>query len=160
VHIAYASCTKWKIYRVMYALSAQGFNKYEFTCAPFQWYIQPFSSRDTGHFSFEQSLCVIISAKVKYLDIVLTASDKNENWETTLEELASVSSLLLNWNKKVSSIISAPEVVSMAPYGHAVDWWSLGVVACCMLSGQVGTKQPTCIPLPLMLRGVLLVVTG
>lgn len=30
----------------------------------------------------------------------------------------------------------APEVVSMEPYGHAVDWWSLGVVACCMLSGQ------------------------
>ena len=141
-------------------LSAQGFNKYEFACAPFWCYIQPISSRNTVHFWSEQSLCMIISAKIKYLDIGLTASDKNGNWETTLEELTSVPSLFLNWNKKVSSIISAPEVVSMEPYGHAVDWWSLGVVACCMLSGQVGPKQPTSIPFPLMLRGVLLVVKG
>ncbi|KAJ4439210.1 hypothetical protein ANN_07329 [Periplaneta americana] len=32
----------------------------------------------------------------------------------------------------------APEVLSMEPYGHAVDWWSLGVVACCLLTGEVG----------------------
>ncbi|XP_063364432.1 serine/threonine-protein kinase S6KL isoform X2 [Cydia amplana] len=30
----------------------------------------------------------------------------------------------------------APEILSREPYGHAVDWWSLGVVACRMLSGQ------------------------
>lgn len=30
----------------------------------------------------------------------------------------------------------APEVLSQEPYGHAVDWWSLGVLACCMLCGE------------------------
>ncbi|XP_063536589.1 serine/threonine-protein kinase S6KL [Cydia strobilella] len=30
----------------------------------------------------------------------------------------------------------APEILSREPYGHAVDWWSLGVVACRMLTGQ------------------------
>ncbi|XP_034240870.1 serine/threonine-protein kinase S6KL [Thrips palmi] len=30
----------------------------------------------------------------------------------------------------------APEVLSREPYGHAADWWSLGVLACCMLCGQ------------------------
>ncbi|XP_063226239.1 serine/threonine-protein kinase S6KL isoform X2 [Bacillus rossius redtenbacheri] len=30
----------------------------------------------------------------------------------------------------------APEVMSMEPYGHAVDWWSLGVVMCCLICGE------------------------
>lgn len=38
---------------------------------------------------------------------------------------------------KMALIFSAPEVLSREPYGHAVDWWSLGVLACCMLCGQV-----------------------
>jgi serine/threonine protein kinase len=46
----------------------------------------------------------------------------------------------------------------MEPYGHAVDWWSLGVVACCMLSGQVGSKKQTCAYLLLVLRSVVLIV--
>ncbi|GBP50212.1 hypothetical protein EVAR_97214_1 [Eumeta japonica] len=33
-------------------------------------------------------------------------------------------------------IVPAPEVLSREPYGHAVDWWSLGVVACRMLTGE------------------------
>ncbi|KAG8282074.1 ATP binding [Homalodisca vitripennis] len=32
----------------------------------------------------------------------------------------------------------APEVFEQN-YGHAADWWSLGVVACLLLTGQVGT---------------------
>jgi serine/threonine protein kinase len=58
------------------------------------------------------------------------------------------------------SLCLAPEVVSMEPYGHAVDWWSLGVVACCMLSGQVGLKKQYLIHLPLVLSSVILVVAG
>jgi serine/threonine protein kinase len=46
--------------------------------------------------------------------------------------------------QKIISLYLAPEVVSMEAYGHAVDWWSLGVVACCMLSGQVGTNKNLC----------------
>ncbi|XP_037294477.1 serine/threonine-protein kinase S6KL isoform X2 [Manduca sexta] len=30
----------------------------------------------------------------------------------------------------------APEVLSREPYGHAVDWWSLGVIVCRMLTGE------------------------
>ncbi|XP_047533579.1 serine/threonine-protein kinase S6KL [Vanessa atalanta] len=30
----------------------------------------------------------------------------------------------------------APEVLHREPYGHAVDWWSLGVIACRMLTGE------------------------
>ncbi|XP_049861963.1 serine/threonine-protein kinase S6KL [Schistocerca gregaria] len=30
----------------------------------------------------------------------------------------------------------APDIVSMEPYGHAVDWWSLGVIMCCLLTGE------------------------
>ncbi|XP_034832208.1 serine/threonine-protein kinase S6KL-like isoform X1 [Maniola hyperantus] len=33
----------------------------------------------------------------------------------------------------------APEVVQREPYGHAVDWWSLGVLACRMLTGEYPT---------------------
>ncbi|XP_066246705.1 serine/threonine-protein kinase S6KL [Euwallacea similis] len=28
----------------------------------------------------------------------------------------------------------APEILQMQPYGHSVDWWSLGVIACLMLT--------------------------
>ncbi|CAH0564536.1 unnamed protein product [Brassicogethes aeneus] len=30
----------------------------------------------------------------------------------------------------------APEVLTLKPYGHAVDWWSLGVLACLMLTNK------------------------
>ncbi|XP_028166068.1 serine/threonine-protein kinase S6KL isoform X1 [Ostrinia furnacalis] len=30
----------------------------------------------------------------------------------------------------------APEVLGREPYGHAVDWWSLGVIACRMLTNE------------------------
>lgn len=30
----------------------------------------------------------------------------------------------------------APDVLSREPYGHAVDWWSLGILGCCMLCGE------------------------
>ncbi|CAG9863547.1 unnamed protein product [Phyllotreta striolata] len=33
----------------------------------------------------------------------------------------------------------APEIFSTEPYGHAVDWWSLGVLACLMLTNQYPT---------------------
>lgn len=33
--------------------------------------------------------------------------------------------------------ISAPEVVNAKPYGHATDWWSLGILAFVLLSGKV-----------------------
>ncbi|KAJ8946843.1 hypothetical protein NQ318_006753 [Aromia moschata] len=36
----------------------------------------------------------------------------------------------------VSCFVSAPEILATEPYGHAVDWWSLGVVACLMLTGK------------------------
>jgi serine/threonine protein kinase len=26
----------------------------------------------------------------------------------------------------------------MEPYGHAADWWSLGVIAFCLITGEVG----------------------
>ncbi|CAG9102798.1 unnamed protein product [Plutella xylostella] len=29
-----------------------------------------------------------------------------------------------------------PEVLSGEPYGHAADWWSLGVLACRMLTNE------------------------
>lgn len=31
----------------------------------------------------------------------------------------------------------APEILQMKPYGHSVDWWSLGIVMTCMVMGQV-----------------------
>ncbi|XP_013194881.2 serine/threonine-protein kinase S6KL [Amyelois transitella] len=33
----------------------------------------------------------------------------------------------------------APEVLSREPYGHAVDWWSLGVLTCRMLTNEYPT---------------------
>ncbi|XP_049873177.1 serine/threonine-protein kinase S6KL [Pectinophora gossypiella] len=33
----------------------------------------------------------------------------------------------------------APEILSREPYGHAVDWWSLGVVLCRMLTDEYPT---------------------
>lgn len=33
----------------------------------------------------------------------------------------------------------APEVLSREPYGHAADWWSLGIVTCRMLTGEFPT---------------------
>ncbi|XP_039752894.1 serine/threonine-protein kinase S6KL isoform X1 [Pararge aegeria] len=33
----------------------------------------------------------------------------------------------------------APEVVQREPYGHAADWWSLGVLTCRMLTGEYPT---------------------
>ncbi|XP_049939534.1 serine/threonine-protein kinase S6KL [Schistocerca serialis cubense] len=50
----------------------------------------------------------------------------------------------------------APDIVSMEPYGHAVDWWSLGVIMCCLLTGEEipadqrqragGVRRPAGIP--------------
>lgn len=28
----------------------------------------------------------------------------------------------------------------MEPYGHAADWWSLGVIAFCLITGEVGAQ--------------------
>jgi hypothetical protein len=36
----------------------------------------------------------------------------------------------------------APELLSMNPYGHSVDWWSLGIIAYAMLLGEVGVTKP------------------
>jgi len=33
--------------------------------------------------------------------------------------------------------VLAPEVASMHPYGHASDWWSLGILMFALLVGQV-----------------------
>jgi len=33
--------------------------------------------------------------------------------------------------------LSAPEVARMHPYGHASDWWSLGILMFALLVGQV-----------------------
>ncbi|XP_028148616.2 serine/threonine-protein kinase S6KL isoform X1 [Diabrotica virgifera virgifera] len=33
----------------------------------------------------------------------------------------------------------APEILATEPYGHAVDWWSLGVLACLMLTNKYPT---------------------
>ncbi|CAH1108502.1 unnamed protein product [Psylliodes chrysocephalus] len=30
----------------------------------------------------------------------------------------------------------APEILATEPYGHAVDWWSLGILACLMLTNE------------------------
>ncbi|XP_065348069.1 serine/threonine-protein kinase S6KL [Cloeon dipterum] len=35
----------------------------------------------------------------------------------------------------------APEVVSMEPYGHAVDWWSLGIIAYCLITGEFPARS-------------------
>ncbi|KAF4527851.1 hypothetical protein B566_EDAN016496 [Ephemera danica] len=37
----------------------------------------------------------------------------------------------------------APELMRLMPYGHAVDWWALGIIAYCLLDGQVGDR-PRC----------------
>ncbi|CAH2269453.1 jg6495 [Pararge aegeria aegeria] len=39
------------------------------------------------------------------------------------------------WQTKKRLYI-APEVVQREPYGHAADWWSLGVLTCRMLTGE------------------------
>jgi serine/threonine protein kinase len=49
----------------------------------------------------------------------------------------------LDFNKtlfKFNTILSliAPELMRLMPYGHAVDWWALGIIAYCLLDGQVG----------------------
>lgn len=36
-----------------------------------------------------------------------------------------------------SPVVSAPEILAGLEYGHGVDWWSLGVIACLMLTGKV-----------------------
>lgn len=38
---------------------------------------------------------------------------------------------------QVGSSFSAPEILKCQPYGHAVDWYALGVVACLMLTDEV-----------------------
>ncbi|XP_059488241.1 serine/threonine-protein kinase S6KL isoform X2 [Neocloeon triangulifer] len=35
----------------------------------------------------------------------------------------------------------APELVSMEPYGHAVDWWSLGIIAFCLITGDFPARR-------------------
>jgi len=37
--------------------------------------------------------------------------------------------------------VSAPEVASMRPYGHASDWWSLGILMFALLVGQVYVRR-------------------
>lgn len=34
-------------------------------------------------------------------------------------------------------LFTAPEILENEPYGHAVDWWALGVLACQMYTGEV-----------------------
>lgn len=64
---------------------------------------------------------------------------KKISFSSTKLSTESVDSVYMAFAYEINSFCVAPEVVSMEPYGHAVDWWSLGVVACCMLSGQVGS---------------------
>jgi len=33
--------------------------------------------------------------------------------------------------------VTAPEIATMHPYGHASDWWSLGILMFALLVGQV-----------------------
>ncbi|XP_050074759.1 serine/threonine-protein kinase S6KL [Anopheles maculipalpis] len=37
----------------------------------------------------------------------------------------------------------APEILHGLPYGHAVDWWALGVLACRMYTGRYPNMDPT-----------------
>lgn len=39
-------------------------------------------------------------------------------------------------------VVTAPEVFEHS-YGHAADWWSLGVVACLLITGQVSALSFT-----------------
>lgn len=39
-----------------------------------------------------------------------------------------------------SRIVTAPEILCGEPYGHAVDWWALGVIACQMLTQKVSDQ--------------------
>lgn len=34
-------------------------------------------------------------------------------------------------------LFEAPEVASAQPYGHATDWWSLGILMYALLCGRV-----------------------
>ena len=36
-------------------------------------------------------------------------------------------------------VIAAPEVLTVYPYDHAADWWSLGILMYTMLLGKVKT---------------------
>ncbi|KAG8224074.1 hypothetical protein J437_LFUL001151 [Ladona fulva] len=42
------------------------------------------------------------------------------------------------WQSKKQLFI-APEILRMESYTHSVDWWSLGVIAFCLLQGSVST---------------------
>lgn len=33
-------------------------------------------------------------------------------------------------------LVVAPEILAGEPYGHAIDWWALGVLACRMYTGE------------------------
>lgn len=37
-------------------------------------------------------------------------------------------------------VVSAPEILNGEMYGHAVDWWAIGVVACRMFTNEVSPK--------------------
>ena len=39
--------------------------------------------------------------------------------------------------------LPAPEVLNMQPYGHSVDWWSLGILMYTLLTGEVSTYCST-----------------
>lgn len=47
------------------------------------------------------------------------------------------SAMNYNINVYIFLLSSAPEVLSREPYSHAVDWWSLGVIVCRMLTNEV-----------------------
>ena len=51
-----------------------------------------------------------------------------------------------NWHhiKACNFVVSAPEILSTWPYGHSVDWWSLGIMMYALLAGHVSRSHNEC----------------
>ena len=50
---------------------------------------------------------------------------------------------------------AAPELLSQNPYGHSIDWWSLGIIAYAMLLGEVHLQNSICCKLLPIIHALL-----